>query len=432
MRIGFCLLIATAVLRVSLTLLESRGVADDWPQWRGPNRDGHSTEKGIEADWSKNPPKLDWMVEGMGQGYASMSIVDGRLYTSGNTGGGQSVIAVDAKTGKVLWSKSVTENNPKHGYDGSRTTPTVDGENLYIVSSDGRIVCLKTENGEIVWERPFSEWGGKMMSGWGFSESPLVDGDLVLCTPGAANAMIVALDKKTGKEVWKSTVPQGDAIGGGGKDGAGYSSIVVSNGGGVKQYVQLIGRGVIGVRASDGKFLWGYSKVANGTANIPTPIVDGDYVFASTGYGAGACLLKLKKKGKDEVDATEEYFLDSKTFQNHHGGMVKIGDYIYAGHQHNKGFPICLEMKSGKVKWGGNTRPEGGGSAALTAVGDSLVFRYQDGLITVMEASPKGYEIVGSFKPEYQERESWSHPVIVNGKMYLREQNKLMCYDIAG
>jgi outer membrane protein assembly factor BamB len=300
---------------------------------------------------------------------------------------------------------------------------------MYLVTSDGAIHCLKRADGAVVWSKDFKkEWNGKMMSGWGFSESPLVDGDWVLCTPGGDDAMIVALDKMTGDEVWQAAVPEFPTKGG--RSGAGYSSIVVSHGAGVKQYVQLVGRGVVGVRASDGKFLWGYGDMANGTANIPTPIVKDDFVFTSTGYGAGAALLKLVKDG-DGVKAEEEYFLDAKTFQNHHGGMVLVGDYIYAGHAHNNGFPICLELASGKVMWGGDKRGPGTGSAAVLFADGQLVFRYQDGVVGLISATPDDYQLNGSFKPEFQQGQSWSHPVIVDGKMYLREQDKLMCYDVS-
>ncbi|MCA9054341.1 MAG: PQQ-like beta-propeller repeat protein [Planctomycetaceae bacterium] len=403
--------------------------AADWPQWRGPDRNGIAANEHIRTNWKAKPPKLLWVSEGMGEGYASMSIVDGRLYTTGNRDGAQAVICADAASGEVQWSTPITDKNPKHSYGGSRCTPTIDGDRLYAVSSDGKIACLKISDGSLVWSEAFQQWGGKMMSGWGFSESPLVDGDWVLCTPGGQDAMVVALNKLDGSLVWQSAIP---SIGDRGGDGAGYASIVVSNGGGVKQYVTTVGRGAIGIRAKDGKFLWGYNRVANGTANIPTPIIDGDYVFVSTGYGTGAALLKLSRTDNGGVQAEEQYFLDGKEFQNHHGGMVKLGDYIYAGHQHNKGFPVCLEMKTGKTVWGGKIRPVGEGSAALTCVDGQLIFRYQNGVVALIEATPKGYNLQGQFTPEVQERESWSHPVVVDGKLYMREQNKLMCYDVAG
>jgi len=409
-----------------LMLTVAVAVASDWPQWRGPGRDGKSTETGLIENWDKTPPKHLWTIEGMGEGYASPSISKGALYTTGNIESGQGVIKVNLADHKVAWTKILTVKNPEHGYPGSRCSPSVDGDHVYVITSDGAISCLKTDSGDVVWTHAFSEWGGRMQNGWGYSESPLVDGDLVLCTPGGAEAMVVALNKKTGKEVWKSAVPK---FGDNGTDAAGYSSIVVGNGGGVKQYVTLVGRGVIGVRASDGKFLWGYNKVANGVANIPTPVTEGDFVFASSGYGTGSCLLKLSPDS-DGVKAEEVYFLEAKTFENQHGGMILSDGYIYSGAKHGNGFPICVELKTGEVKWGGNIRGEGSGSAAITMADGQIIFRYQDGKLALVRATPSGYELNGTFMPEFQDRESWAHPVVSDGKLYLREQNKLMCYDL--
>lgn len=408
---------------------------DSWPQWRGPNRDGLSASKGLLKSWEGTTPKLAWMTEGMGGGYASISVADGKIFTTGNLADGQAVMAVSRTNGETLWSTLITDQVPKHGYEGSRSTPTYDNGRVYVVASSGRIVCLNAENGQQVWAREFADWNGKMMSGWGFSESPLVDGDWVLCTPGGNDAMIVALDKNTGKEVWKSAIGEfGDGKNKNEQDvrqGAAYSSIVVCEGAGVKQYVQLVGQGVIGVRARDGQFLWGYEEASNPTANIPTPVVSGDYVFTSTGYGTGSALLKLSRSGAG-VSAEEIYFLDAKTFQNHHGGLLLIDGYIYSGHKHNNGFPICVEMETGKVIWGGDERGPGKGSAAITYADGHLVFRYQDGVVALIEATPEGYRLKGQFTPEFQERESWAHPVILDGMLYLREQDKLMCYDLRG
>jgi hypothetical protein len=425
---GFPAVPSTFLLVVVLSgLCATSGMGADWPQWRGPGRDGRAESPGLKMDWTTNPPRHLWSVEGMGEGYASLSVVGDRLYTTGNLPQGQSVICVDAKSQKVLWTSPMTSDRPGHSYPGARCTPSVDGDRLYAISSDGNIVCLNREDGSLIWKRSFvDDWNGKMMSIWGFSESPLIDGDRVLCTPGGEGAMMVALDKMTGREIWKTAVPyQGDR----GKDGAAYSSIVISNAGGVKQYVQLIGRGLIGVRATDGNLLWGYDKVANDVANIPTPICFGDYVFASTGYQTGACLIKVSK-ARNGVVAKEEYFLNAKTFQNHHGGMIKDGDFIFAGHQHGKGFPICIHVPTGKVRWGGNIRPVGNGSASVVEVNDQLIFRYEDGTVALINANPRKYEFLGSFTPEYQERESWAHPVVVGDKLYLREQNRLMCYQL--
>eukprot|EP00913_Durusdinium_trenchii_P023415 g21993.t1 len=279
------------------------------------------------------------------------------------------------------------------------------------------------------WLKNFSrDFGGKMMSSWGYSESPLIDGNQLVCTPGSQSAMMAALDKKTGRVIWRSPMPGN--TGRRGKDGAGYSSIVVSNGGGVKQYIQLVGRGVISVDAKSGKLLWGYNRIANGVANVPTPVVKGDYVFCSSGYGTGAALLKIVKRGRN-VRAVEEYFLDAGKLQNHHGGMILVGDHIYCGHGHNNGFPICVNLKTGKVKWGGRIRGPGRGSAAIVFADGHLYFRYESGVMALIEATPTDYKLKGSFKLAVKHDASWPHPVILDGKLYLRDQQSLMCYDIS-
>lgn len=408
-----------------LTILVSgASLASDWPQWRGPGRNAHSDEQLMSKDWTNDPPKHLWTAEGFGEGFSSVSVVNGVLYTLGNIEGGQAVIAANADDGSIIWKQLVTSSKPQHSYEGSRCTPSVDGDRAYVVTSDGSIACLKSADGKPVWQRSFSDWQGRMMSGWGFSESPLVDGDRVLCTPGGDNAMVVCLNKMNGEEIWscKATI-DGNA----GKDGAGYSSIVISNAVGVKQYVQLVGRGLIGIRAEDGKQLWSYNRVANGVANIPTPIVDGNLVFASSSYKCGAGLLELKKTA-DGVAAEEKYFLEGQVFNNHHGGMVLLDGYIYAGHQQNEGFPTCLNLRTGDIAWGGKLRGPGKGSAAVLAIDGHLIFRYQNGTVALIEATPSGYQLKGSFEPDYQKGASWSHPVVVAGKLYLREQDRLMCY----
>ena len=407
--------------------------ADDAPQFRGPARDGKSAETGLWNNIVSQAPELAWKAEGLGKGYASVSVVGDRIYTSGNSGKGQTITALSAQDGKVIWSTPITAKDPEHSYDGARTTPTVDGNRLYAVASNGKIVCLASDSGKIVWERDFKDWEGKMMSGWGFSESPLVDGDQVICTPGGKEGTMVALNKATGENVWALKLPAyGEEVGRNGSklvDGAGYASIMISNGGGVKQYVQLVGRGVIGVRANDGKLLWRYAGVANSTANIPSVIIDGDYVFCSTAYDTGSALLKLASDGKDQVKMTEVYKLKANQLQNKHGGMVLVDGYIYCGDGNGNGLPICVKMADGSAAWGPERAP-GKGESSITYADGVVVFRRQSGDIDLVKATPKKFELLTSFKPAYQERESWAYPVIAGGKLYLREQNTLMCYKL--
>jgi outer membrane protein assembly factor BamB len=374
---------------------------------------------------------LEWNVEGVGAGYASVAVVDGRIYTTGNLDAGQAVTALDAETGKILWSQQLTDAPPKHSYPGSRSTPTVDDKHLYVVTSDGHIVCLAVADGALIWRRDFADWNGKMMSGWGYSESPLIDGDRVVCTPGGSQGMVVVLNKATGAEIWAARLPElGSETGTNGKplkDGAGYSSVMVSEGAGVKQYVQLVGRGLFGFRASDGEVLWRYSRVANATANIPSVLVREDYVFTSTAYGTGAALLKLSPEAQDDVQVEEVYWLDSKTFQNKHGGMVLVDDRVYAGHGDGSGLPICLNMLSGEIVWGPE-RARGRGETSLVYADGHVVMRREDGTVMLVRAQGDSFQLAHSFAADYQEGKTWAHPVIANGRLFLREQNRLMSY----
>lgn len=408
---------------VSLTVMQqpSLSMGNDWPSWRGPSRNGIAAqETGLLKEWPDAGPELRWQSDGLGRGYSSIAIADGRIFTMGKRRGDSELIAMDLKDGRELWSVPVGAGNPN-------CTPTVDGRLVYALGREGDLVCADVASGKIVWSRSFpKDFAGSMMSGWGYSESPLVDGDRLICTPGAKDAVVVALDKKTGATIWKSAMP--DDIGKRGRDGAGYSSIVISEAAGVKQYVQLTGRGVISIDAADGTQLWSYNRIANGTANIPTPLVKGDFVFCSTGYGTGSALLQVKREG-NRLIAEEKYFLDAKKMQNHHGGMILYGDHIYCGHGHNNGFPLCIEFATGEEVWSGGRGP-GSGSAAILLADGHLYFRYEDGTMALIEATPEEYRLKGSFKLATTNGKSWPHPVIVDGLLYARDQNALLCYDV--
>jgi outer membrane protein assembly factor BamB len=418
---------AIAAATVHLVAAEPADKPGSWSQWRGPNRDGISPEKGLLTEWPKDGPPVVWKVKGLGRGYASVSIGDGKIFSMGRRKDAEHLIALDVKDGSEIWA------TPAGDADHSNCTPTYDGERLYGIGRNGHLTCVDAKTGELLWQKHFEkDFKGKMHSGWGFSESPLVDGDWVICTPGGQEAMLAALDKKTGATIWTAAMPDEKEVGGNGSDGAAYSSVVISEAAGVKQYVQLVGRGLIGVRASDGKVLWTYNRIANGTANIPTPIIHEDYVFCSSGYGTGAALLKLERdgSGKDAgVKAVEQYFLKADKMQNHHGGMILLGDYIYCGHGHNQGFPLCVEMLTGKTAWEPG-RGAGSGSAAVAYADGHFYFRYESGVMALVEATPKEYRLKGQFKIAIKHGPSWPHPVIADGKLYLRDEDELICYDI--
>jgi outer membrane protein assembly factor BamB len=395
--------------------------ANDWPSWRGPHRNGIALdETGLQSEWPEYGPEVKWQIDGLGRGYSSIAISGGRIFTMGKRKAGCELIALDLNGGRELWATPVGGGDPN-------CTPTVDGGLVYALGRDGHLVAVDVTTGKIAWQKDFpKDFGGSMMSGWGYSESPLIDGDRLVCTPGAKDAVVVALNKKTGETIWKSAMP--DDIGKRGKDGAGYSSIVISHARDVKQYIQLTGRGVISIDAENGKQLWSYNRIANGTANISTPLVKGDSVFCSTGYGTGAALLQIVKEG-DGLVAKEKYFLDAKKMQNHHGGMIVYADHIYCGHGHNNGFPLCINFSTGEEVWSGGRGP-GGGSAAILLADGHLYFRYEDGVMALIEATPEEYRLKGSFRLATKNGKSWPHPVIVDGLLYARDQNALLCYDI--
>jgi outer membrane protein assembly factor BamB len=404
---------------------EDLSKAKDWPQWRGPRRDAISTETGLLREWPKDGPRLLWnskTVSGgksIGTGYSSISIADGKIYTMGDHGSDGFVFCLEEETGKQLWATRVS---PGQG-DGPRCTPTVDGDRVYALSRQGNLVCLDTAKGDILWQKDFKkDFKGRMMSGWDYSESPTIDGDRLICTPGGDEAALIALNKMNGEVIWKAPISN--------TGGAGYASIVTAEVGGIKQYITLLGasRGLVAVDAKDGKFLWSYKKIANGTANIPTAIVKGDLVFASTGYGSGAALLQLVPTDEG-IKAEEIYFLPGKTLQNHHGGMVLLGDYIFGGHGHNQGSPFCVDMKSGKFAWGPERGP-GDGSAAVVYADGHFYFRYQNNVLALIEATPEGYHLKSQFNLPSNLGTGWQHPVVLHGRLYIRGRDQLLCYDV--
>ncbi|MEE8451515.1 MAG: PQQ-binding-like beta-propeller repeat protein [Thermoguttaceae bacterium] len=414
------------------TRIAPLGQPGDWPQFHGPRRDAMSAETGLLKEWPEDGPELSWQLNGLGRGYSTVAISEGKILTMGDrTPEGrdesQFVVAYDLATREELWATRV---GPPHENGGPRCTPTVDGEVLYVLGTDGDLLCVETETGTILWQKNLQkDFDGQMMSRWKYSESPLIDGDKLICTPGGNEAAIVALDKTNGRVIWASVLPDFGADGkdAAGKDGAGYSSPVVAEIAGVRQYVQMCGRGTVGVDAASGRFLWGYNRIANTIANITMPVVRGDYVFVTTAYGTGAALLKITRDG-DTFAAEEVYFLGGKQFENQHGGVILLGDHLYGGSGSNKGEPTCLELSTGKIAWS-EKAPERGSAAVVYADGH-LIFRYDRGLVALIEATPEAYRLKSSFTPIMADGPGWAHPVVHNGRLYLRHDDLLLCYDL--
>jgi outer membrane protein assembly factor BamB len=396
---------------------------EGWYQWRGPNRDGISRETGLLKTWPPEGPPVLYIAEDLGRGYASVSVAGGRVFTMGKFGDETRLVALDAATGRKLWETPVGQ-----GGDGPNGTPTVDGDLVYAISFTGELLCASVVDGSAVWRTSFSrDFGGKMMSTWGYSESPLVDGDRLVVSPGGPRAVMVALNKLTGEVIWQTALPANP--GPAGQDGAGYSSIVVSEARGVRQYVQLVGRGLIGVDADSGELLWGYNRIANGTANVPTPLVSGDDVLCSSGYDDGGTALLRIKGSPGRLRAEEVWYKPSRELQNHHGGMVLIEGNVYMGHGHNNGFPVCFDLKTGRDRWRPGRGP-GTGSAAVMYADGRLYFRYENGIMALIEANADDYFERGRFRIGIKHDQSWPHPVISDGRLYLRDQHQMIVYDI--
>lgn len=393
--------------------------AADWPQFRGPGRDGVSAATGLARSWPATGPAVAWKSEGLGEGFSSVSVAGNLICTMGDIGAQCHVVGIDRETGKILWKTPIGKDGGN--YKGPRCTPTQNAGRVYALAQHGDLVCLNGKDGKLIWKKDLVKDFGGMAGGWNYTESPLIDGNRLVCTPGGRLASMVCLDKATGRLAWRS--PIGEA--------AGYSSIVISNACGVKQYVQLLSNGLAGVRASDGALLWRYGEkdhFKGNTANIPTPIIRGDEVFASAGYGRGAGLVKLTRTGTG-IKATEVYF--NRELTNKHGGVVALGDFVY-GDADDRGTPQCAEWATGKVAWKRPMARQGRGSASITAADGMLVVRYQDGWVHLVEAgADKPYKELASFKIANSDTNSWAHPVVLDGKLYLREKGVLWCHDIA-
>ena len=394
-----------------------KGKVGEWPQWRGAARTGLSDEKGLLKSWPAAGPTMLWKASGLGGGYSTPSIAGGKIYGMGYRDGNEVVWALDEKTGKGIWmTPPIAPANEKIGYpEGSRCTPTLDGDKLYALGTSGDLVCLNTATGKEIWHKNLvADFGGQVPN-WGYCESPLIDGEKVVVTPGGRQTL-VALNKTNGEVIWRGQVPQGD--------GAAYSSAIAADVDGQRQYIQYVVGGVVGVAAKDGRFLWRYNHPANGIV-IATPIYHDHHVFASTAYGKGGGLVKLTTMPDGSVNAEEVYF--DQQMQNHHGGILLLGDNMYYAEGHNGASLVCREFKTGKLLWQDTQKRK----VSLTYADGLLFARNERGDMMLVEANPKAMVEKGSFNPpDRTGKAAWAHPVVAGGKLYLRDQDVLQCYDI--
>jgi outer membrane protein assembly factor BamB len=403
-------IVALIVALVATISAQSNPVAD-WPQWQGPDRTGLSKEVGLLKQWPASGPAMAWSASGIGVGYGSLAIKGDRIFVQGSNGGRSIVYSLNRADGKNVWSKALGPAGNNDRGSGPRGTPTLDGDQIYVLTENGDLACLKAQDGTAVWQRNIlREFGGRNIN-WLISESPLVDGDHVIVTPGGRGAGIVALDKMTGKTVWASKDLS---------DEAGYSSPIVADIQGVRTVMTLTGDAGVGVRASDGKLMWRYERVANRTANITTPVFHDNKVFYTSAYGTGAALLGLTAQG-GEVKAQEIYF--TREMQNHHGGVVLVNGYLYG---FNNSILTCVEFATGNSMW----RNRSVGKGSLTYADGHLYLLGEDNTVGLAEAVPGGYNEKGRFRIPDQGLPSWAHPVVAGGKLYIRNQATLAAYDV--
>ena len=412
--------VASAVV-VLLTLAASTAGAADWPQWRGPDRDGISKETGLLERWPEGGPPLAWKAMGLGAGHSSVSVANGRIYTMGDGPDGSYVHALDENSGKHLWSTKVGRagggGDTTPNRTGTRCTPTIDGGKLYVLGQYGELACLTTD-GKEAWRADLVKAHGGEVNRWAYAESPLVDGDKVICTPGGPRGTMLALDKVTGKPVWQSKEWT---------DKAHYSTPTIATIGGVRQYISQTEKSVAGVAADDGRLLWKASRPEGRTAVVPTPIEKDGLVYVAAGYGVGCHAFKVTPPAAAGGKFSVEQVYANKDMKNHHGGVILLGDHVYGAN--DPGILTCMDLKTGKVAWA----DRGPGKGSLVIADRRIYFRNEQspGPVTLVQATPEAYREISSFTPpDASGRSTWPHPVVANGRLYLRDQDVLLCYDV--
>lgn len=413
---------------VAVLSVQNLAVAD-WPVFHGPKGDNFSAETGLLKSWPENGPKLLWTASGIGNtefpGYSGVVIANEIAYTTGNVKQGDDdkkanscVFALDAKTGKKLWQYDNGPGWTGH-YPGDRSTPTVDGDRVYAFSARGMLVCLEAKSGKEIWKRDlFKEYDANLPV-WAYAESVVVDGDKLICWPGGKKASAVALDKKTGREIWTS--PGSSMV-------AGYATTLIFEHEGIRIYANTNQFGFLAIRADNGERLFFYEHKTSYDINATMLYYQDGKILISSGYGSGTELLKLTiKDGKASV----EQIWQEKKLDNQHGGLIVLDGYIYgSSHHYKRGVWLCLKWDDGSVAW--ENRGVGQGCISYA---DGMLYcmgEAEDGKLALVKATPEKYEEICRFNlPEEGAGKFWAHPVVCNKKLYVRHAASVYCYDIA-
>ncbi len=397
------LLVGIAISLVHQAMAQS---AANWPQWRGPNRDGISKETGLLKQWPAEGPPLAWKATGAGRGYSSFSMSNGRMYTMGLRGDREFIVAFDVATGKEVWASPHGTAFRNDRGDGPRGTPTIDGDRIYALGGNGDLSALEAKTGKVIWSKNvLKEFGGTNIR-WGISESPLVMGNKLLVNAGGPGASIVALNKTNGAVIWKSQ-----------SDEAGYSSGIPIQLNGGTQVIFFTAERAVGLDPNDGKLLWEYSKPSNNVANVATPVVRANRVFISSDYGTGGGVVEINPDNK----AQEIWF--TKEMRTHHSSAVLIGDHLYG---FSSAILTAVKFDTGEIAW----KDRSVGKGSLVFADGHLYCFSENGVVGLVEATPTGYKEKGRFKIQQDSLPTWTHPVVAGGRLYLRDQDTIYAYDV--
>lgn len=400
-----------ALTAVALVGMATKGTAEDWPRWRGSRFDGISRETGLLKAWPQGGPKVIWQVN-LGPGYSAVSVANGRVFTMFQDGAGQWTIALNEKTGEPIWKVRTGDVFENGDFDGPRMQPTVDGDRVYVLDALGNLLCLAVEGGKEIWKKNILQETGTKNLGWGMAASPLIDGKTLYVSAGEPTAAtgqggtMLALDKMTGKPIWKSVSVKGS-----------YGSPIMARIGGTKQVIEHLGPFAVGVAPDSGKLLWKFPWARD--INPALPIVEGSDVFLSSGYGNGACRLKIDLT--QTTPTTVVWRIKNKGSQTGQMTLYQGGLYLF-----DAGKLTCLDPKTGQTKWA----QDGFGNGSMI-IADGLAYLKADtGRVVLARLSPEKYEPISVVDGLMKGPRAWTMPVVAGGRLYLRDETRLVCLDI--